>query len=329
MLSSIQNAGLAEPWFFAVMFLAASWLMVWRLEAMSSRGLEGTVLGTLVMPYCSGLGNLVFAYLLARNGGSGADVMTNCLVNNVTNLTLLIGLPALIWGMAVVPQKSGKGKKRGNDAEPRLNRLSLMLTLLAVIFFTGVTWALSRDGKLDFTDGLVLVGIFIFWQCIHVFEVLKNNVRQQKSMGAMFLIDLLLLGVGAYAVFISTDWLVSWLGGLKTGFFSTKHIGWLTGWLMVLPNAMLALYYGWRRQPEVIYSSQAGDGHICIPLCIGLFALIKPIAVPAFFETGVLILGGAALVHFLFVSLFGQLPRFMGFVLIGAYGFFLYKGLLT
>lgn len=328
LLSSIQNAGLAEPWFFVVLFLAASFLMVWRLEAMSSRGLEGTVLGTLVMPYCSGLGNIVFAYLLARQGGAGSEVMVNCLVNNVTNLTLLIGLPALIWGMAIIPERTGK-KKKGNDQAPRLNRLSLLLTLLALIFFTGATWALARDGKLDFADGLVLVGLFLFWQCIHVFEVLKNNVRQKQSLGAMIVIDLALLAVGAYVVYVSTDWLVSWLQTLKTGVFSAKHLGWLSGWLMVLPNALLALYYGWKKQPEVIYSSQAGDGHICIPLCIGMFAIIKPITIPAFFETGVLILGGAALTHFLFVALFGQLPRVIGFLLIGAYGLFLYKGLLN
>ncbi len=328
LLSSIQNAGLAQPWFFVALFLAASFLMIWRLEAMSSRGMEGTVLGTLVMPYCSGLGNLVFAYILATRGGSGSDVMINSLVNNVTNLTLLIGLPALIWGMAIIPQKTGK-KKKGNDQAPRLNRLSLLLTLLAVLFFTGATWALARDGELDFADGLVLVGLFAFWQCIHVFEVLKNNVRQKQSLGAMIVLDLALLAVGAYAVYVSTDWLVSWIENSRSGFFSAKHLGWLSGWLMVLPNAMLALYYGWRKQPEVIYSSQAGDGHICIPLCIGLFALIKPISIPHFFEAGVFILGGAAIVHILFVTFFGQLPRAMGLLFIGAYGVFLYKGLLS
>jgi cation:H+ antiporter len=57
------------------MFLGASFLMIWRLEAMSKSGLEGTILGTLIMPYCSGLGNLVFAYLMLTRGGSGAEVI--------------------------------------------------------------------------------------------------------------------------------------------------------------------------------------------------------------------------------------------------------------
>jgi hypothetical protein len=40
------------------------------------------------------------------------------------------------------------------------------------------------------------------------------------------------------------------------------------------------------------------------------------------------ILFGATLVHFFFVALFGRLPRFIGLVLVAAYGYFLWKGLL-
>ena len=88
---------------FLALFIAASALMIWRLEAMSASGFEGTVLGMLVMPCCSGIGNLVFAFLLGRNGGQGAEVMTNSLVNNVTNMTLILGVPTIIWGLHLAP----------------------------------------------------------------------------------------------------------------------------------------------------------------------------------------------------------------------------------
>jgi hypothetical protein len=51
--------------------------------------------------------------------------------------------------------------------------------------------------------------------------------------------------------------------------------------------------------------------------------------VPVFFPIGVLILIGATLVHFVFVALFGQLPRFMGWVLTAVYILFLITGLLN
>jgi cation:H+ antiporter len=323
----MESTGAWAPWCFLGLFVAASFLMIWRLEAMNASGFEGTVLGTLVMPYCSGMGNLIFAFVLGAKGGPGQEVLTNSLVNNVTNMTLLLGLPAILWGMNVLPAAKARKKKKGGDREHQINRLSLLLTLTAALFFTGAVWVLARKGKLDFTDGLVLIGMFLFWQCFHVFEVLKSNVRQNKTFGWMLPINLLLLAAGAYGIYVSTDWLVDWVSRIHTGFVSARHLGWLSGWLMALPNGLLAFYYAWRGNPEVVYSSQVGDGHISIPLCIGVFALYRPIQVPAFFQTGVVILIGAAAAHFLFVATLGRLPRFMGWVLAGAYGVFLYKGL--
>src|SRR5262249_53132836 len=160
--------------------------------------------------YCSGIGNLIFAFVLGIKRGPGSEVVMNALVNNVTNLTLLIGLPAALWGMSVSPLKKSK-KKKAQTQEHKINRLSMLLTLTAGFFFTGATWALSRDGKLDFGDGLVLIGLFLFWQCFHVFEVLKTNVRQNKSYSWTLPLDLALLGLGAYIIYYSTDWLVDWV----------------------------------------------------------------------------------------------------------------------
>src|SRR4029078_530616 len=71
-----------------------------------------------------------------------------------------------------------------------------------------------------------------------------------------------------------------------------------------------------------------GDGHICIPLCVGIFALYQTFTVPAIFQTGMLILFIATAVHLLFVALVGGLPRFMGWVLTGTYVIFVCKRLL-
>ncbi|HEY9509795.1 MAG TPA: sodium:calcium symporter [Verrucomicrobiae bacterium] len=325
----IERTGPWAPLLFVTLFIAASFLMIWRLESMNASGLEGTVLGTLIMPYCSGIGNLIFAFVIGRAGGSGAEVMTNALVNNVTNLTLLIGLPALFWNMSLAPKASGKkkkSKKRGDNVEHRINRLSLLMTLTAVFVFTGAVWALARDGKLDFNDGLVLAGLFFFWQMFHVFDVLKSNARQNRSFTWMLPLDLAALAVGAYATYVSIDWLVNWISHIKTGFISAKNLGLLSGLLMVLPNGLLALYYGWRGNPEIVYTSQVGDGHICIPLCVGIFALYQSFAMPAMFETGMITLFAATIAHVICIAIFGGLPRILGAAFVVAYGVFLWKG---
>lgn len=321
----IAALGAAAPWLLAGIFLAASIIMIWRLEVLAGKGFEGTVLGTLIMPYCSGIGNLVFAWVMGRQRGSSSEVFINCLVNNVTNLTLLIGLPTVIWGVALL----GKRKKLARAAaqHEQINRLSLLLTLLAGIFFTGAVWALSRDGSLDFGDGLVLVGIFLFWQCFHVFEVLKTNVRQSRTLPWSIYPELAVLLAGAVVVFWSINGLVDWIEAIESGWVSARNLGWLSGWLMVLPNALLAVYYGWRGRSEVVYASQVGDGHICIPLCLGAYALLTPAKVPAIFDLSVLVLLGALGAHLLLVAVFGRLPRAAGWLFLAGYGVFLWKGL--
>jgi cation:H+ antiporter len=150
-------------------------------------------------------------------------------------------------------------------------------------------------------------------------------VRQNKSFSWLLPVDLALLLVGAYGIYVSTDWLVVWLSKIQTGFISRENMGLLSGWLMVLPNGLLAFYYGWRGNPEVVYTSQVGDGHISIPLSVGLYALYRPLQVPAFFQPGVVILLIAACLHFVFVAALGRLPRLVGLVLAMIYIFFLSK----
>jgi cation:H+ antiporter len=330
----IDGIGASNVGTYVALFLGASGLMIWRLEALLKHGLDGTALGTLVMPYCSGLGNLLFVAIIARRNGPPQEVLTNCLVNNVTNLTLILALPALIWGLTL-RGKSASGKKRSarsgaaGDVAQQLNRLSLLLSLAAVLFFGGVTWALGSDGRLDQPDGLVLVALFLFWQCFQVFDVLKQNVRERRSFGVFFYVDLAVVVVGAYALYVSIDWLVTWVSSQNTGFISAANLGWLSGWLMVLPNGLLACYYAAKRRADIVYSSQIGDGHICIPLCIGLTALIQPVAVPVFFQAGLLIMIGATLVHVLCIMLANGLRRWMGWPLAAAYAWFVSVGLFN
>ena len=317
-----------DPWFSLALFLVCSILMVYRLNVLERKGLEGTVLGTLVMPYASGFPNLMFAFSLGRQGGSGSVILENCIVNNVTNLTLLIGLPALIWGLNIIPSRSAPMARSPVSKLQQLNTLSLMLTLVALFFFTGALWALGRDGSLDFGDGMVLVGLFLFWQVLHVFDVLKYNIHQRRSLPWTIFVDSLLVVLLGAGVLSGIDRLVAWVMALGPGFILYDQLGILSGCLMVLPNAVLAAYYAWAGRADIVYSSQIGDGHICIPMCIGLFALFAVIQVPDQMTVGILVILGAGLLHLFFVAIIGRLPRIMGALLTVAYGIFLYLGLV-
>ncbi|MCP3889285.1 MAG: hypothetical protein GY702_10480, partial [Desulfobulbaceae bacterium] len=182
----------ANPWQLLALFLISSLVMIWRLNAIESKGFEGTVIGTLLMPYCSGFSNLAFAYVMATSGGAAEMVLENCIVNNVTNLTLLLGMPSLLWGLRLYQKKAKKPHEK-------LAHLSLILTLIAMLFFTAITWILASDGSLNRGDGLVLIGLFLFWQLFQVFEVLKTNIRKKQSISIWILFDLTVVAAAALA----------------------------------------------------------------------------------------------------------------------------------
>ena len=322
------SAYLAHPLAQIAVFMAASALMIWRLQAIEGKGFEGTVLGTLIMPYCSGFANLVFAFVMSRAGGKGSTVMENCIVNNVTNLTLILGLTTLAFAVAPTGTKKPAGKAKAPAQAERLNRLDLLFTLVALFLFTGTLWALAKDGVLDFYDGLVLVGLFVFWQVLHVIEILKNNVRKNRGFHWSIVLDLVLIGISAYGVYYSVDYLVEWVSHAKSPYFAAKDLGWLSGALMVVPNAFIALYYGFKGRQDIVVTSQVGDGHICIPMCIGLFALFDTITVPSFFQIGIYTILGAAALHFLSILVMGRLPRLLGVLLLAAYAVFIYTGVV-
>jgi cation:H+ antiporter len=321
---SISSLGAFAPYACLALFLLASLLVVWRLEVLSVQGVEGTVLGTIFMPFCSGMGNMVFAVVLALNKGDGDDVLINCLFNNVTNLTLLIGAPVLIWSMASIPRKKSQVALR----EFRAGRLSLALNLVAAIFFSFIVWLLAADGELARADGAVLLALFVFWQCFHIYDVKKTNLLKKKSYPKTLPIDISLLLLGAFVVYVSTDWLVQWFQSLESGHLPPRLLGWASGVLMVLPNALLAFYYGARNRMDVVYTSQSGDAHICIPLCIGLFAAFRAIPSGDFLHQSLLILMGLCAVHLIFVVVVGRLPRLFAALFIAAFVAFVWMGLV-
>lgn len=301
------------------LFLISSMVMVWRLNAVEQKGFQGTMVGTLIMPYCSGFANFAFAFVMGRSGGAGSIVLENCIVNNVTNLTLILGIPALFGGMRIYRRSEGQ--------EARIGYFSMILTIIALLFFTGAMWTLARDGHLDFSDGLLLCGLFLFWQIIHLVEVMKNNVRRKQSLPPSLIADLALTGLCAWVCLYSIEELVTWVTTHGQGWLSVKYLGILSGILMVIPNALLALYYTARGRADIAYSSQIGDCHICIPLCIGMYALFNPMTLPASFMPGVIAIMGAGCIHLLFITLAGRIPRIIGGALALGYTFFVYKGL--
>lgn len=323
MNSLFSSFGSAAPTLCVVLFLAASLLAVIRLEALSRQGVEGSVLGTIFMPFFSGVGNIAFAVILATHKGDGNDVLTNCLFNNMANLTLLIGVPMLIWSMSHIPDL----KVWKEVSAFQISRLSTKLNITAVFFFTLFLLLLSRDGYLSREDGWILILLFVFWQCFQVYDVKKTNLLKRKTYPRTLPMDIIILLVCSYFTYATTDYLVEWFQGLDPDRVSPRLLGWLSGVLMVLPNALLAIFYGSHRRMDIVYASQVGDAHVCVPLCVGLFVVLRPFEVGAFLLQSLLILMGLFTSHLIFVMIIPRFSRVFAALFIAVFCLFVWAGL--
>ncbi|MGF1530554.1 MAG: sodium:calcium symporter [Puniceicoccaceae bacterium] len=318
------NLGSWAPPAMVLTFLVASLVIVWRLEAMMQKGVKGTVLGTLFMPYFSGLGNLLFVFIALRDETLGGEVFRNVAVNNLTNLTLILGGLGLL--VIITFRESSRTKKKLQEA--KLNRLSISLSLLAMIFFAFFTWALGRDGTLNEGDGFALIAVFIFWQAFHVYEVLRDNAKGDTGWSPSIWLDLLVIGGASAATLVSIEYLVAWILTLDGRFLSADNLGLLTGLLMVMPNAMLAGIYAIRGRAEIAYASQIGDGHICIPLALGIYASFHPLALTTEALWALQLLAVISALHLCFVIFKKSIPRAFGGFLVVCYGGLLGTGRL-
>jgi cation:H+ antiporter len=271
----------------------------------------------------SGMGNLIFAWVLASRGGDGNDVLTNCLFNNVTNLTLLVGIPMLIWQMTKVSDM----KTSEAVCQYRVGRLSEELSLISAFFFALFIWLLASDGKLTNADGWILVLLFIFWQCFHVYDTRKTNLLKKRFYPKTIVFELISLLVCAYAIYLSTNCLVEWFTSLDQELVPPRMLGWFSGALMVLPNALLAAYYGARKRMDIVYISQIGDAHVCVPLCVGVFAVFHAFEVGAFLMQSLLIVMAICAVHLIFITVVRRFSRMFGLVFVSAFFVFIWLGL--
>ena len=149
----MESQGAWAPGLFLALFLVASFLMIWRLEAMSAGGFEGTVLGTLVMPYCSGMGNLIFAFILRQTGGSGADVIT--LGKSLVNGSIDLGAGSDILQLATLTNRVSI-----SNVETILGSASADTIILS----GSIAALVVAKGGLNFLTGNSAAGTFVFDQ---------------------------------------------------------------------------------------------------------------------------------------------------------------------
>ena len=315
-----EFAGDWTPWALLALYTLSTALILWRLHAMAQRGRSSAVLSAGLLPYATGWGNLCLVWLLLRIDGPTEAIPLNLWTNNLTSLSLMLALPALIWGLKLIPDSQSK---KSSPASPAV-RGPLILNCISFILFSLATWQLGQDGEINRNEGFALLGLFALWQCLQIFQTLKQTPAASTASIPLNVLDGLLILLGGFISLLAVDGILTTLMAQETGFFSIQQLGLLTGALMLLPNAMLAWHYARQQRADAVYYSQLSDAHICMPLCLALCAIFQPLALPTFLLDGLRFLAALALVHLLCLQLLKELPKLVAAGLLAVYAYALF-----
>jgi len=187
-------------------------------------------------------------------------------------MTVLLGLPA----------RSGAGDQPGGknfrtrSSGIQENTSFVVADALGCFFFTGSLWLLALDGRITRSRGIVLIGLFACWQAFHIQNCDQKTDAEQRTLWLADRLGFNSSGSGRLRHLCQRRVARSLALDYSKRIYTAPNIwGWLSGWLMVLPNGCSHFTTPWQRRPEITYTSQIGDNHICIPLCVGLYALFS------------------------------------------------------
>ena len=272
------------------------------------------VIGMTVVSFATSAPELLVS-LQAALSGSPAIAINNVVGSNIANIGLVLGITALISSISV------------DKSFYKLNWPVMMLFSVALYYF------LKNDNLLSALEGAILfLGLIVF------LFILLRNVRKDKvieevdeslSLVSNFKIGMWLL-IGASALYFGSEWLVS---GSKDIALSIGVSEAVIGVSLIaigtsVPELAASVIAAARHEKAISLGNLIGSNIFNIGSVLGLTAIIKPIPVTEYqiLSNDIFwMLGFAAiLIPMIFVSKKMHIDRAKGFLLVIAYGVFMF-----
>jgi cation:H+ antiporter len=268
------------------------------------------VVGLTVVAFGTSTPELAVSISAAFSGSTDA-AMGNVLGSNIANVLLVLGVGALAAPLLV-------DRSLIRREIPALLVLQLLLPLLCF------------DGKVGWIDGLVLVGLGLFYNGLLVRQALKDRsasvasgVDAPKSVwwrDVLFLLVGIGLLVGGAQVFVGAALeIAGWLG------WSDRFIG-----LTVIaigtsaPELVTTAVSAFRGEVDIAIGNVVGSNILNLAIVLGLTAIVQPVVLA---DAGVwLDLGVASAVAVILVPIalaLGRIGRPLGAVLVLLYAGYL------
>lgn len=214
------------------------------------------ILTKLLFPLCTSLPNFIFAFSAIKSSSSAYLVATSNVGNNVTNITLFVGLILFIGFI--------KGETLSKEEGTELRKDFNFLFISTIIFFACI-W----DLKITQQEGIILT-ISFFYSMASIFKFQFKDIILICKIIFQLAIFFILAG---FFIFIGSELIVNELERMSSSGNSGLYEVLLPGFILVLPSILpLLLTITKPNMQKIALSGIIGDCSFSIPLIIGIIA---------------------------------------------------------
>lgn len=292
-----------------VLVVAASFMVRYIARIAVYLGMSEFVISFIIVGFSTSIPEL-FVGITSAWSGNPALSLGNLIGANIADLTMVIGIPILLSRGIRISTKSAKG-----DVYPMFAIAALPLVLMAI------------GNELSRFDGLILIGVFIFYIYFMVRkDKTKNKLGEHKAAKWQIAKDVFLFFLCLALVLGSANFVVQGATALAIGLgLPLIMIGLVfLGIGTSLPELTFNIRSVLQKHPEMAVGNSIGSVVVNSSLILGIVALIHPIqeALAYYFTSWIFLL----LVSFIIISFVksgSRLTWHEGVALIMLYFFFL------
>lgn len=296
-----------------ILYFGAEWLVGGASSLAARLRISPLIIGLTIVSMGTSAPELVVSVKAAMAGQSALSI-GNVLGSNLFNTALILGVSALIIPLTVKRQ---------------LLKVDVPVMVGATLLFL----IMFLDGKLSFTESIILVGLFISYMAYLLIVSLKNKDTNENNdiiirIYKHWAIDVSLIGVGLVGLIYGSDLLVD------NAIVIAKNLGMseaMIGLTIVaagtsIPELATSIVAALKRQTDIAIGNVVGSNTFNLLLILGTAGAIHPIQTPDINITDSLFLLGTGLLLWLFMKTSTKLGRFQGLIFLLAYiGYYVMK----
>ncbi len=255
-----------------VLILSGNWMVRSASKLAAALGMSPIMIGLTIVAFGTSLPELMVSLFANLGPDSSGDLsIGNVVGSNITNISLIMGLGAIITVLPIEKQML-----------QREYPYMLLVSLLLVLFSLGADRQISR------WEGLILViGLAFFMgysymagRNTHVEEVAETETQSKKRI---LVVNFVILPISIAGLALGADWLVDGASGLArmmgiSELFIGLSIIALGTSLPELVTTLVAVRHG---EEEIAVGNLVGSNVFNVLAIIGITALIKPLSAAA------------------------------------------------